>query len=1237
MALKCPKCHTNNPDTVKFCSECGTPFDVGIARTKTLETPTQELTLGSTFAGRYQIIEKLGEGGMGKVFKALDTEINEDVAVKLLKSGIAEDKSTIGRFRNELKLARRIAHKNVCKMYHFATEGGTPYITMEYVPGKSLKDFFTKKGNLSEEKAIEIAQQICLGLSEAHALKVVHRDLKPSNIMIDTKGNVKILDFGIARSLMARGITQTGRIIGTPDYMSSEQAEGIKADQRSDIYSLGIILYEMVTGQVPFKGDSALSVALKHKTEIPTDPRELNDKVTEGLSAVILKCLEKQRERRYQSAEELLSELENVKKGIFPDTAPPQPQVPAFLAEAEEEVIEKEKPIFVDREQEMALLGKYLITSLSGKGQVVFIKGEAGSGKTALIQEFARRAQEENSNLIVASGKCNAQTGIGDPYLPFIDILSLLTGDVETKRMAGVLAREQALRLWNLIPIAAKAILDKGPDLIDTFVPGFGLVSRCEASNSDRASWVFPLKKFVDRKASLPPDSMLQQSHLFEQYSRVVEALAQQQPLLLFLDDLQWVDAGSASLLFHLGRRIAGCQILIVGAFRPSEVAEGRKGERHPLEFVLHELKRDFGDFEVELGEAEDRPFTDAFLDSEPNQFGAEFRNTFFKQTKGHPLFTIELLRDMKQRGVLVKDKRGQWVEGPELNWDTLPVRVDAVIEERISRLTEELREVLVLASVEGEEFTAEVVARQQKMEVRKLIKLLSSELDKRHHLVSAKGTRQLEKQRLSFYLFQHILFQRYLYNSLDEVERIHLHEQVGNVLETLYGDQAEEIAVQLARHFQEAGVTEKAIDYLKKAGDKAVRLSANAEAIAHFTRSLVLLETLPDTPEHAQQELLLQLALAAPLMASRGYAAPELGRAYTRARTLCQKIGETPQLIPALGLLVSFHGTRGDTRTAREIGEQLLSVAELTEDPLPVAVAHWLLGWILVFLGEPAPALAHLEHVINFYDPQRHRSLAFIYGQDPGVSCLSWSAWALWFLGYPDLAFKRSQDALALAQELNHPFTLGFALAIAGAMFHEFRREDQGAREYSEAEIQLATEEGFVLFQAEGTISRGQEQIERGKVEEGIAQMRQGMAAWQATGAGMIRPQRLALLAEAYGRAGKLEEGLTVLSEALAAAQSSGERYYEAEIFRLKGELLLMQGDEAEAEISFLKAVEVARQQSAKSWELRTAVSLCRLWQKQGKKEEALKKLKEIYNLFTEGFDTLDLKEAKALLEELS
>ena len=333
MTIKCPKCNFENPDDSKFCKECGTQVisseEIPASPTKTLETPKKELTTGSTFAGRYQIIEELGKGGMGKVYKVHDTEINEKVALKLLNPDIAADKKTIERFKNELKFARKIRHKNVCQMYDLNKEEGIHYITMEYIRGEDLKKLIRKMGSLSPGQTISLAKQVCEGLAEAHKLGVVHRDLKPQNVMIDEEGNARIMDFGIARSIKEKGITGAGVMIGTPEYMSPEQVEGKEVDQRSDFYSLGTILYEMVTGRVPFEGDAPFTIGIKHKSEEPKDPRELNAQIPEELSRVILRCMEKDKEKRYQSAGEVHSELENIEKGI-PTT---------------ERVIPKRKPI----------------------------------------------------------------------------------------------------------------------------------------------------------------------------------------------------------------------------------------------------------------------------------------------------------------------------------------------------------------------------------------------------------------------------------------------------------------------------------------------------------------------------------------------------------------------------------------------------------------------------------------------------------------------------------------------------------------------------------------------------------------------------------------------------------------------------------------------------------------------------------------------------------------------------
>ena len=950
------------------------------------------------------------------------------------------------------------------------------------------------------------------------------------------------------------------------------------------------------------------------------------------------------------------------REAVLPGTG----SLPRFL---EEEPPEIEPPVFVARERELVRLDGFLDQALSGQGRVVFVTGDAGSGKTALIQAFTRRAQDRHADLVVADGSCSAYTGIGDPYLPFRQILGLLTGDVEARRAAGVITREYARRLWNMLPLTVQALVEHGPDLIDTFVPRGALHRRvalyerevrlgtAATSVSRGAGWVNGLDELLEQKPTSPRIAGPQQLAVFDQYAKVMQALAHRAPLMLVLDDLQWADAGSIHLLFHLGRQLAGSRKLIVGAYRPEEVALGRPAspphtegieggrQRHPLEPAVNELRRDFGDIIVDLSQAEGRDFMEALLDSEPNRLGRAFRAMLYWQTRGHPLFTIELLRGLQERGDLVQDDEGFWVEGSRLDWETLPARVEAVVAERVGRLDKSLRDVLQVASVEGEQFTAEVVARVRGTDEREVLGQLSGELDREHRLIRAQSIQRVDGQLLSCYRFRHILFQRYLYGSLDDVERVHLHEQIGTVLERLYGageDEVAVIAVQLALHFQKAKATEKAIHYLHRAGDRAVQLSAYPGAIAHLTRALDLLTSLPRPDgegrrrERAETELGLQLSLALARMGD--IPAPRWESAVTRARELCQELGKVSQLCRVLGDMSIFHYVRAEYQKAREVAGEALSLAQQADDPMLVALGHWYLGFICFGLGAYDVAHAHLERVTSFYDPQEHhRAFVLARGSDAGLGALAYGAACLWCLGYPEQAAQRSREALALARRIGHPFSLADVVCFGGCVLNQMRRDAEALKDDAEELMGCSKEMGFPSFLGTGTCFRGEALAQLGRVEEGVEHMRRGIAIMQSVNAQCYLSGTLGALAEAQAKGGRLEEGLATLGEALAVVEETDERYCEAELHRVKGQLLLMWGDELGAEASFLEAIEVAQRQRARSWELRATVSLARLWQRQGKQDAAHQMLTEIYNWFTEGFDTRDLQDAKVLLEELA
>jgi predicted ATPase len=484
-------------------------------------------------------------------------------------------------------------------------------------------------------------------------------------------------------------------------------------------------------------------------------------------------------------------------------------------------------------------------------------------------------------------------------------------------------------------------------------------------------------------------------------------------------------------------------------------------------------------------------------------------------------------------------------------------------------------------------------------------------------------------------YVFKHALTQDVAYNSLLIERRKLLHYRIGDAIESLYASSLDDHLAKLAHHYSHSDNVTKAVAYLGRAGQQAIRRSAYADAISGLTAAIDLLQKVPDSPEYIQRELPLQLALGPALIAVKGWAAPETERAYTRARGLCERLGDPPALFPTLAGLWVVYLVRGELRTAYELAERLLWRAQGAHDPALLASAHRYLGITTYCMGEFLLAREHLEIPFSPYDPERDGAPSF--GLDAGLICLSFGAWTLWQLGYPDQALKRGNEALALAQRLSHPFSLAFAGIWLGVV-HQYRLEARAAQKTAEDAIALCAEHGFSEYSAWATCLRGWAMAEQAR-HEGIAQVQEGLAAYRATGAELWRPYFLCPLAEACRETGRLEDGLSALTEALATVDEHENRIFEPEMHRLKGEQLLRQNNSniAAAQSCFEQAIAVARKQSAKSLELRATNSLARLLDKQGRREEARAMLAEIYNWFTEGFDTADLKDAKALLDGLS
>ncbi|MGE5374280.1 MAG: hypothetical protein ACM3XO_04420, partial [Bacteroidota bacterium] len=461
-------------------------------------------------------------------------------------------------------------------------------------------------------------------------------------------------------------------------------------------------------------------------------------------------------------------------------------------------------------------------------------------------------------------------------------------------------------------------------------------------------------------------------------------------------------------------------------------------------------------------------------------------------------------------------------------------------------------------------------------------------------------------------------------------------HQRIAQVLEREFQDTVETQPELVAYHYTEAGLIEQAVPYWLKAGRRAMERSANVEAINHLTKGMELLKRLSETLERLEQELEFLTALGPPYQAIKGFGAPEVRQTYNRAQEIIQTVGESSQLFPALWGVWYFHAIRPEEKKAVELAEQLVALAQNLLDPTLLLVAYRSLGSSLFAYGEPAQAWECLKQGIALYDPHQHNSLAYVYGQDLGVVCRCWSSLSLLLLGFPNQAQEMALEAIQMGRDLSHPHTLAYALS-SQAMFYLLHRDTKQGVELAQETFKLASEQGFMFWYAHSSMMLGLF-ADSAQVEDGIIQTRGFMAGLQAAGAELLLPMYLVWMAEIFAGLGKIEEGLAVATEGLALVESGEEHPWEADLYRVKGDLLLLKGaDESEAESCFQQAINIARKQAAKLYELRATMSLSRLRQKQGKTEEACAILSEIYNWFTEGFDTTDLKEAKALLESLS
>ena len=851
----------------------------------------------------------------------------------------------------------------------------------------------------------------------------------------------------------------------------------------------------------------------------------------------------------------------------------------------------------VGRQKELAELGRAFESAAAGQGLFLCVTGEPGIGKTTLVEDFLSELAATGRPCALARGRCSERLAGTEAYLPFLEALeNLLHGD----------GGEAAARVMKA-----------------TAPNWYAQVASPAAEDSSLA------RVLAESKAAT-------QERLKRELGAFLQELSHLRPLLLFFDDLHWADASTVDLLAYLGGKCAGMRALLVFTYRPTDLVVGK----HPFGPVKLDLQARGVCRELAL-EFLTRPDLDRYLALEfpEHCFPEEFAALVHARTEGSPLFMADLLRYLRDRQVLTLEQ-GRWTlrkSVPDLQRD-LPESVRGMIQRKIDQLGEDDRRLLVAASVQGYEFDSAVVARVLERDAAEVEERLD-ELDRVHAFVRMVREQEFPDRTLTpRYRFVHALYQNALYASLRPTRRALLSAAMAQALLGYYGEKSVEVAAELALLLEAARDFAQAADYFLVAARNAARVFANQEAVVLARRGIELLASLPDTPERARKELALQITLGPALFATKDWTAPDVEMAYTRAHVLCRELGESPDLFPALWGLFLFHIARGEIQTALNQGGQLLGLAQRAEDPALLLQAHHALGPTYTLVGDWASARTHLDEAIAHYDPREHRAHAFLYGgHDPCVCCLGFAAKSLWMLGYPEQALQRGREALALARELGHPASLAHA-QLSVAILHQFRRDVSETLDLAEALQGLAADQGLLFYLAGGSVLRGWALVERGSSSEGVAQIRQGFDTGGATRAHW-RAYSLALLAESCGKGGNITEGLTVLAEALTVVEETGIRIYEPEMHRLKGEFLLALDPEkvADAEACFRQAVAIARRHQAKSLELRATMSLARLWQQQGRGNEAHAALAAVYGTYTEGLTTPDLVDATAQLKSLT
>ena len=1147
-----------------------------------------------TLVGPYHVVSQLGAGGMGEVYRARDPRLSREVALKVIRRilsvGPDAKDDTLDRLLREAVLASALNHPNIVTIYETGVVDSDRYIAMELIEGATLRQVAAQ--GLPVGRAIGVARQISEALAVAHAAGIIHRDIKPDNVMVRPDGYVKLLDFGLARvqpELVAAGATnsatEAGLLLGTIAYMAPEQARGEMITQEADVFALGVMLYELVTGRHPFIAASQLGTLHALMWESPEPPSFVNPELPRAIDQLIVEMLQKDPRLR-PGASEVMYRL-NLAHDSTIAVALSAVTVTQPRRGATREI--------VGRDRELDALQHEYDRAQRGQGRLVLISAEAGMGKTTLVDAFLKQLDEQHEPVRAGRGRCSERLAGAEAYLPVLEALDSL----QKHEQLGSIGR-----------------------LIRALAP----------------SWyaqIMPPSENDSSAARLTAETSTgSQERLKREIASLLEELARMQPVVLSFDDVHWADPSTTDLIAYLARRIDNARLLIISTCRPSHLAQ----TRHPflpLKLDLHsrgmcrEISLDSLDL-VSVAKYIALQFPE-------HGFPSDFARIVHERSEGNPLFMTDLLRDLRRRQK-VRQRDGRWVLADDLLSleRELPETVRSAVQRKIEALDDFDRRLLSAASVQGVDFDTVVVAHALQLSEEEVEDRLDK-LEREHALVRFVDEHDGRDRVLTLrYRFAHQLYHAGFYDALRGTRKAALSRAIAERLVQRSGDDASDSAARLAVLFETARDQVRAAQFWNRAAQAAARLYAHDETERLARRGLDVLAAAPEGPARTETELELQMTYAMALKTGCGYAVPEVGAAYARARALSRAVTDPARVVPVLVGLSAHHLVAGEITTSRDVALEMLELFERLGDPNLQMMGNWSLGAALFHLGDLRGAHARLERGLELYDPAFHRGRVWETGIEPGIFCRCEYSRTLTHLGFPDRGLAEVRQAVAQARALDHPQPLAFALLFE-IFAHLARR--------SPRDVQRTYDQLAVVCHAHGIAQEvhwaaplcGRALLDLGDTRRGLRVLEEGLAAHTITRSALLRPYYFLLLAGGLLRVREYTRAQRALDDARAVAVATSQQAFGSEQSRLQAELLAATGNGAEAEQGYRDALAAARQQGAVWHELRAARGYASYLAAAGRPDAARDVLAPVLASVTEGHQTLDYAYAETLLKSLA